>query len=192
MVTALQKETRTRVQLSRSGEYFPGTMDRVLLVVGRRRNVVTALQAVLMKLMFEKVAPLYPHTTAKSGPSALLNLRMLVPATVVPCITSADGIALPLFRQHSGADVLAMADNLPCNNIVYRQIIIIGTAAQQLKAITLLLGYLSSNPSYALYCDVPPPMPQPPSNRRMTDHGAPAALLQQHGASGTGTLLVRL
>lgn len=59
-----------------------------------------------------------------------------------------------------------MEDNLPCGNVVYRQVVIIGTLTQQLKAITLLLGQLNSNPSYAMYCDVPPPMPQPPSNRR--------------------------
>lgn len=75
MVTTLQKDTRTRMQLSRSGEYFPGTMDRVLLVAGRRRNIVTALEAILFKLMTENVAPLHPHTTVKVGPAALLNLR---------------------------------------------------------------------------------------------------------------------
>lgn len=106
MVTTLQRDTRTRVQLSRSGEYFPGTMDRVLLIAGRRRNVITALEAVLVKLMCEKVAPLHPHTTVKSGPAALLNLRMIIPSAVAPSITSPDGLALPVIRQSSGADVL--------------------------------------------------------------------------------------
>ncbi len=110
MVTTLQRDTRTRVQLSRSGEYFPGTMDRVLLIVGRRRNVLTALEAVLVKLMCEKVAPLHPHSTVKSGAGALLNLRMLVPAAVTACITDTNGMALSVFAQQTGADVLYVMD----------------------------------------------------------------------------------
>lgn len=106
MVTTLQRDTRTRVQLSRSGEYFPGTMDRVLLIVGRRRNIVTALEAVLVKLMCEKVAPLHPHSAVKSGAAALLNLRMLVPAAVTGTITDSNGVALSVFREQTRADVL--------------------------------------------------------------------------------------
>lgn len=84
-----------------------------------------------------------------------------------------------------------MADNLPCATTVYRQVVIIGTATQQLKAITLLLGQLNSNPSYATYCDVPPPMPQPPGSRRAPSNDS--SMLQQQLAgsmSAMGILFV--
>lgn len=76
-----------------------------------------------------------------------------------------------------------MLDNLPCANIMYRQVVVIGTVTQQLKALTLLLGHLDSDPQYAMYCDTPPPMPQPPSSRvrsRGMGVGAlPPAFVQQ-------------
>lgn len=82
-----------------------------------------------------------------------------------------------------------MLDNLPCANIMYRQVVVIGTVAQQLKALTLLLGHLDSDPQYAMYCDTPPPMPQPPSSRGRGKAaagvgGLPPAFVQQQLTPG--------
>ncbi|GKY94371.1 hypothetical protein MPSEU_000403000 [Mayamaea pseudoterrestris] len=59
-VSELQAQSRTRIKLSQSGDFFPGTQDRVCLVQGETENVKAAL-----RLLLERLFALQEHQYAQ-------------------------------------------------------------------------------------------------------------------------------
>lgn len=71
----LQRSSGARLQLSRAGEFFPGTSERVLLLSGTLHSVLTSIFLILEKLAADaRVAPSRgrPSTAgaSRNGPSA--------------------------------------------------------------------------------------------------------------------------
>lgn len=55
-INDVQARTFARIQLFKANEYFPGTMERTLLVTGRLKQVAAALGLVFSKLLSKAVA----------------------------------------------------------------------------------------------------------------------------------------
>ena len=71
-INDVQSKTYARIQLSKANEYFPGTTERTLLVMGRLKQVVAALGLIFGKLLREGVAPLRCGARRRSRLPSLL------------------------------------------------------------------------------------------------------------------------
>lgn len=54
-VGELQAQSGTKIQLSKSREFFPGTSERMMLLCGSMSSVLVALHLVLSKLMADSI-----------------------------------------------------------------------------------------------------------------------------------------
>lgn len=55
-ISQLQQQSGARLQLSRSGDYFAGTQDRIMLATGTVNQILTALHLVLTKVKDEQAS----------------------------------------------------------------------------------------------------------------------------------------
>lgn len=166
-----QKLSRARIQLSRAAEFVPCTGDRVLLVSGRLRNVLIALDAILAKLVREKasqVDAVNPMVSNLDEPAPTLLVRLLVPGTLCGIVIGAKGSAVRSIMDHSGARVRIDDEDLVCSKVVFKAVQVTGTQHCALQALAMLLMRLQEEPRYARYQELLPPAPHVPGSSNGT------------------------
>lgn len=61
-ISDFQSRSGARIQLSRNNEFFPGTMDRIVMVSGPIDDVLKAVDLILNKLLDEVISCLKSHS----------------------------------------------------------------------------------------------------------------------------------
>lgn len=61
-ISDFQARSGARIQLSRNNEFFPGTMDRIVMVSGPIDDVLKAVDLVLNKLLDEVISRFESHS----------------------------------------------------------------------------------------------------------------------------------
>ena len=182
-INDFQQRTFSRIQLSKAGDYFPGTAERTLLVTGRIKQIIGVLDLIFQKLLRENVAPLSPRSKplSESGdPNA--PLRIPTPRTndSVNHITEkeknnddddqtskANGVVpMESPRQESIRLLLKLLIPIPICGII------IGKGGSTIKAISL-------DTSTVIRVTVPQEIPSvPPSHRIVTINGTVNGVLK--------------
>jgi hypothetical protein len=108
-ISELQVQSRTRIKLSQSGDYFPGTQDRVCLVQGETECVKVASRMIL-----ERLYALQAHQHSRqveyqlqkqqgdTPPSFDFVARLLVPSTCCGMIIGKSGSNIKLMEESTG------------------------------------------------------------------------------------------
>jgi RNA-binding protein Nova len=108
-VSELQAQSSTRIKLSQTGDYFPGTQDRVCLVQGQIENVKMA-----MRMLLERLFMLQEQQTSQgyawqprppeSGAAAPFEfvVRLLVPASSCGMIIGKSGSNIKHMEEATG------------------------------------------------------------------------------------------
>ena len=108
-ISELQTQSLTRIKLSQSGDFFPGTQDRVCLVQGETRNVKLGL-----KLLLERLYMLQEHQHSqhmawqlqkqKAGNSPAFDfvVKVLVPTSSCGMIIGKSGSNIKYMEETTG------------------------------------------------------------------------------------------
>ncbi|KAG7669905.1 hypothetical protein Ndes2437B_g06106 [Nannochloris sp. 'desiccata'] len=150
-ISEIQTQSGARMQLSKSGEFYPGSMegqDRILLVSGTVDQLLTALHLVLSKLMSEPTA--LQSVQSKEGDK--LQLRMLVHTRLCGTLIGKGGATIRSFNEDSHAAFnISPPPSLP--GLTERVVRISGDLDGLMRAVALVVTKLSENPDYHLLTD---------------------------------------
>ncbi|KAL4539100.1 hypothetical protein Ndes2526B_g02637 [Nannochloris sp. 'desiccata'] len=170
-INEFQAKTFSRIQLSKSGEYYPGTTERTLLVSGGLKQIIAALGLVFAKLQREGVAPVTPRTkTAIEGhdspnfdpdssvtPSHPVHLaiKLLVPQPLCGIIIGKMGTTVKAYAADTQTQIRVTAPDGPAAGLNHRIVTINGTTDNCLKAIALLTLKQTEDPKFQMYSELP-------------------------------------
>ncbi|CAN4105825.1 unnamed protein product [Withania somnifera] len=150
-ISDLQSRSGARIQLSRNNEFFPGTMDRIVMVSGPMDDVLKAVDLILNKLLDES----YVEESGDVGPRS--KVRLVVPNSSCGGIIGKGGAVIKSFIEDSraGIKILPQDDNFP--GLHDRLVIVIGTLGEQIRAIELILYKLAEDTHYIQNMNAPFP-----------------------------------
>jgi predicted RNA-binding protein YlqC (UPF0109 family) len=109
-ISEFQGKSSTRIKLSQTGDYYPGTQDRVCLVQGEPENVKTALKLILERLFMLQE---HQHTqqaewqqrqknAAVTRPAFNFLIRLLVPSTSCGMLIGKSGSNIKHMEETTG------------------------------------------------------------------------------------------
>lgn len=127
-ISELQTQSSARIKLSQTGDYYPGTQDRVCLILGQVENVKVALQ-----LLLERLFKLQEHqhsqhvqwqpkgedetaTTTPAPPAPTVSpnrfdfiVRLLVPSSSCGMIIGKSGANIKHMEESSGVSSVRLS-----------------------------------------------------------------------------------
>ncbi|CAH8379534.1 unnamed protein product [Eruca vesicaria subsp. sativa] len=142
-ITEFQAKSGARIQLSRNQEFFPGTTDRIIMISGSIKEVVSGLELILDKLHSEL------HAEEGSDVEPRRRLRLVVPNSSCGGIIGKGGATIKSFIEESKAGIKIS----PLDNTYYglsdRLVTLSGTFEEQMRAIDLILAKLTEDDHYS-------------------------------------------
>ncbi|KAK4353421.1 hypothetical protein RND71_028939 [Anisodus tanguticus] len=150
-ISDFQSRSGARIQLSRNNEFFPGTMDRIVMVSGPIDDVLKAVDLILNKLLDES----YVEDGGDADPRS--KVRLVVPNSSCGGIIGKGGATIKSFIEDSraGIKILPQDENFP--GLHDRLVIVIGTLGEQMRAIELILYKLAEDTHYIQNMNAPFP-----------------------------------
>lgn len=100
-----------RIQLSRNNEFFPGTNERVMLISGTVKSVLTALFLILQKLAAARkgVGALDKSRPDTMSQNLASSLKIVMPSACCGAILGKGGRTVKQFVEDSGASISVLA-----------------------------------------------------------------------------------
>lgn len=149
-IEQIQKNSGARVQLSRAGEFYPGTSERVLLLSGSLHSVLTAVFLMLEKLPREPSSPV----GRGSGRGREDVVKMAVSRKLCGAVIGQKGQTIRDFMQDSGATIRVqpLSELTPSDS--ERIISVLGSRDRVLRAVALILNTLSADDKFNSYMDL--------------------------------------
>eukprot|EP00210_Caulerpa_lentillifera_P007268 g6953.t1 len=149
-ITDLQQESNARIQLSRNNEFYPGTNERVMLISGTVKSVLTALFLILTKLaaMTKEANALDMSKTESLSQSLASSLKIVMPAACCGAILGKGGKTVRQFVEDSGASIVILTQTYVGQDMDSRVISISGSIEQMLRAVALVITKVAADPKY--------------------------------------------
>lgn len=115
-ISELQKQSSTRIKLSQTGDYYPGTQDRVCLIQGEPGHCKTALRLVLERLHMlqehqhsQHMAWQLQRQKGATAPSFDFLVRLLVPISSCGMIIGKQGSNIKLMQESTGVSSVRLS-----------------------------------------------------------------------------------
>jgi predicted RNA-binding protein YlqC (UPF0109 family) len=172
-ISDLQTQSSARIKLSQTGDYYPGTQDRVCLVQGELQNVKVAVGLLLDRLHMLQEQQHSQHTTWQSKqedieatPSIFdFVVRLLVPSTSCGMIIGKAGTNIKHMEESSGVSSVRLSPkegndpNNPTAAIVSstgeRIVTLTGPTVQScLRCLFIVLDGMSANHEICRYANM--------------------------------------
>jgi len=149
-IEQIQKNSGARVQLSRAGEFYPGTSERVLLLSGSLHAVLTSVFLMLEKLPKE---PVMAMGRAAQKPRED-TVKMAVSRKLCGAVIGQKGQTIREFMQDSGATIRVqpLSELTPSDS--ERLITVTGSRERVLRAVALILNTLSADDKFNSYMEL--------------------------------------
>eukprot|EP01024_Parvocaulis_polyphysoides_P034585 TRINITY_DN30639_c2_g1_i1.p1 TRINITY_DN30639_c2_g1~~TRINITY_DN30639_c2_g1_i1.p1 ORF type:complete len:182 (-),score=30.73 TRINITY_DN30639_c2_g1_i1:29-574(-) len=140
-ISEFQNSSKARIQLSKAGEFFPGTNLRVVQITGTLLQVATALQLVLKKLQDEELLdkPQY------SEDGDTIEVQLTAPIRLCGSIIGKQGSTINHFKEDSGASIRVQAVDSVLHGVQERIITLGGSSPQILRAMCLIVTKMSED-----------------------------------------------
>lgn len=164
-INEFQTQTGARIQLSRNGETFPGTIDRVISLAGGVEAILGALHMMIQKLAAE----------GESVVDGEPRVRLVVPNASCGAVIGKGGATIRSFMEDSGADIKLSGQDRMLPGVTDRVLTVTGEASSVLRAVALVCAALSHDEGYM-------PHARRPSAFAASSPGRPTG----GGAAGTG------
>lgn len=144
-IEQIQRSSGARIQLSRAGEFYPGTSDRVILLSGSLHAVLTAVF-----LMLEK----FPIDNGRGGKPKEDAIKLAVSRKLCGAVIGQKGQTIRDFMQDSGATIRVqpLSELTPSDS--ERLVTISGARDKVLRAVALILNTLSADEKFPAYMDL--------------------------------------
>mmetsp|Transcript_21751 Transcript_21751/g.47541 ORF Transcript_21751/g.47541 Transcript_21751/m.47541 type:complete len:329 (+) Transcript_21751:113-1099(+) len=154
-IEQLQRSSGARIQLSRSGEFFPGTSDRVLLLSGSLHSVLTAIFLILEKVSRDTGAA---NGGKGKGPKReeggdVSQVKLALSRRLCGLLIGAKGQTVRDFITDSGSTIRVQSLSELTPSDPERTITVSGARDQVLRAVALILNTLSTHEGYATYME---------------------------------------
>lgn len=146
-ITELQQHSGARIQLSRNNEFYPGSTERVMLISGTVKSVLTALYLILKKLSSGKKAEL-AGDKASTDRDLAPHLKLVMPSLVCGAIIGKGGETIRGFGEDSGATISVSPQDRLCRGTYDRIVSVAGSLEQMLRAVALLVTKVAGDPKY--------------------------------------------
>lgn len=156
-IEQLQRSSGARIQLSRTGEFFPGTSERVLLLSGTLHSVLTATFLILEKV--SRDAGVNGRRTSKSRDEQQVTdfqgaqVKLALSRRLCGLLIGHKGQTVRDFISDSGAAIRVQSLSELTPSDPERTVTVSGARDQVLRAVALILNTLSMHEQYAAYMD---------------------------------------
>lgn len=169
-ISELQAQSSTRIKLSQTGDYYPGSQDRVCLVQGQNENVKAAL-----RLLLERFYMLQEHqhsqqmawqsNRTENAPPFDFVVRILVPSSSCGMIIGKSGSNIRLMQEASGVSSVRLSPkdivdpNYPSATIASatseRVVTLTGQNLEScLNCVYIILDGMTSHPDICRYANM--------------------------------------
>lgn len=139
-ITGIQTQSKARLQLSRSREFFPGTNERILLVSGTINECLAALHLIVTKLLDEEGT----NVQVPQG----VQVRIVLPNAGCGAVIGKGGATIRTFTEDSGAQIKLSDKDLAFPGVSDRVVAVLGAMEQVLRAVALIVQKANEDPSY--------------------------------------------
>lgn len=140
-ITEFQDQSQSRIQISKSKNYFPQTQERMLLITGTVKAILTALHLMLSKFQTE-------DSLATFLVGGSLPLKLCMPNSCCGAIIGKGGSTIQEFQGDSGADIKVQSQDARPAGVDDRTVTVSGSVDQQLRAIALILAKVTESSNY--------------------------------------------
>ncbi|VVA97119.1 unnamed protein product [Arabis nemorensis] len=141
-ITEFQANSGARILVSRNGQYFPGTTDRIVVISGTSKEVYTAVGLVLGKL--------HNELQAEYGSDVeLRRTRIVVPHSSAGCIIGKGGAIIKSITEYSKVGIKISPMDNTYFGLSDRLLTLSGTMEVQMRAIDLILNKLTEDDYYS-------------------------------------------
>lgn len=155
-INELQSTSGARIKLSQASDFFPGTRDRIVLVLGHLEAVNRA-QALVMERVFQDQQQAAARSQFAGGssaefpaptmdPNATMQGRFVIPSRSAGVLIGQGGANIKDLHEKSGARIQLHSRSSPGDNVQEvlkeRTVMVMGTLASCVKAIELSLRKL--------------------------------------------------
>ena len=160
-INEFQVASGARIQLSRNGETFPGTTDRVISLGGGVADIVGAVHLMIQKLTQDGAE------LVEGEP----RVRVVVPNASCGAVIGKGGATIRRFQEDSGANIKLSSQDRMLPGVTDRVLTVTGDAANVLRAIANVAAALSEDEGYlphakrpsAFLASSPGPAPRGPA-----------------------------
>jgi RNA-binding protein Nova len=148
-ITEFQDQSQSRIQISKSKNYFPQTQERMLLITGTVKAILTALHLMLSKFQTED---------SLSGflVDGSLPLKLCMPNSCCGAIIGKGGSTIQEFQNDSGASIKVQSQDARPAGVDDRTVTVSGSVDQQLRAVALVLAKVAEGSNYNIPQAFPP------------------------------------
>jgi len=151
-IEQLQRSSGARIQLSRSGEFYPGTSDRVLLLSGTLHSVLTGIFLILEKISKDTSAG--PKKGGKKDEDeGEETVKLALSRRLCGLLIGHKGQTVRDFIADSGAAIRVQSLSELTPSDPERTIAVSGARDQVLRAVALILNTLSMADQFASYME---------------------------------------
>ncbi|KAG2434147.1 hypothetical protein HXX76_007874 [Chlamydomonas incerta] len=158
-IEQLQRSSGARVQLSRAGEFYPGTSDRVLLLSGSLHAVLTAIFLILEKISRDVTAGAGANGAKRGLPvkkpedAGQAQVKLALSRRLCGLLIGHKGQTVRDFIVDSGSTIRVQSLSELTPSDPERTITVSGARDQVLRAVALILNTLSMHEGYASYME---------------------------------------
>ncbi|UJR29827.1 hypothetical protein I4U23_017370 [Adineta vaga] len=133
-IASLQKETNTKMKMSKAGDYFPGTQERVCLVIGTIPNVLSVYE-----FLSEKIKETFSGDVLRTR-----QIKLLIPNATAGVIIGKGGTTIENIKQDTNASLTIT----PKSDISERVMTITGDENIRIKALEIVLQKILEDPHH--------------------------------------------
>ncbi|GAX79930.1 hypothetical protein CEUSTIGMA_g7370.t1 [Chlamydomonas eustigma] len=152
-IEQLQRSSGARIQLSRSGEFFPGTSDRVLLLSGSLHSVLTSIFLILEKISRDSSTSTKSRSSRDDVPGEGSQVKLALSRRLCGLLIGHKGQTVRDFISDSGSTIRVQSLSELTPSDPERTITVSGARDQVLRAVALILNTLSMHEGYSTYMD---------------------------------------
>jgi RNA-binding protein Nova len=99
-ISELQASTKARINISQAGEFFPGTLDRAVLLVGSVPSLIGC-----QSMIWNRLSPSLPVEEGEASIDGIpiVTGKLLIPSSISGLIIGRGGSTIQLIAEMSGA-----------------------------------------------------------------------------------------
>ena len=143
-IVELQTSTKARINISQSGEFFPGTLDRAVLIAGTLEQVLSC-----QSMVMHRILPTVQTVDALEG-NSFVTAKILIPLTASGLIIGKAGTHIQAITEQSNA-VLKLSPKEDAFVTKERILSITGVLDNVLTAMDLVVKKLNEDDEISKY-----------------------------------------
>eukprot|EP00958_Prasinococcus_capsulatus_P002662 scaffold226_cov302-Prasinococcus_capsulatus_cf.AAC.1 len=177
-INEFQVQSGARIQLSRTKEFFPGTTERILVLTGTAKTVLTALHLILQKFFQEETGNVQVINSTQT------TVKMIVPNACCGAVIGRAGSTIRTIVEDCGAHIKISSPEDCYPGVSDRVVTVTGQMEQVIRGVYLVITKVSEDPNYMgfgnvvfPYQNIVPPQPHAHHSLHLPPQAGPPPLV---------------